>query len=390
MSKPYLLKPTFSKKHNKWRLNLPAAISPSGKRERHLYEKHHEALAEANKIRKIFHDFGRSINMLPANRLVEAIECFEKLDEALGGDAPSGSLRRIVLRECKAIKEREKSITLSALFDDYLAKLRRTNRSENYVKQFGWLKAHLDFWLETKVSDLKPGNFKFSLQKLPSGNFNANVRLLRAVLQHGVKSSWLKSNPAKQLELIHRPKVEVKCLSYLTVDKMFRHAQEHAKELIPPWTIGFMCGVREAELWKLRYSDIRISESENYVIVPAAISKVKRKRIIPLSDNAIAWMQWYFEAIGRQPTGDEMLMRAWTFSTLKVARQANYEAAVGEGAKWQHNAKRRAFASHHIAAYQSLDKLALAMGHVSTALTFERYIGAVSHEEGLAYFEIRP
>ena len=60
MSRPYQLKPTFDVKHNNWRLNLPAIISPSGKRERHLFEKHPEALGEANRLRQTFHDFGRS------------------------------------------------------------------------------------------------------------------------------------------------------------------------------------------------------------------------------------------------------------------------------------------------------------------------------------------
>jgi hypothetical protein len=155
MAKPYLLKPTFDKKHNKWRLNLPAAISPSGKRERHLFEKHHEALAEANKIRTTFHDFGRSIKMLPANRLVEAIECWEKLDEVSGREAPSGSLRNIVLREIKVRKERAKSISLNGLFDAYLAKLKRNARSEHYVKAFKWLRNMFKEFLEAKVSDLK-------------------------------------------------------------------------------------------------------------------------------------------------------------------------------------------------------------------------------------------
>ena len=66
MSKPYLMKPTFDHQHNKWRLNLPAKISPSGKRERHFFEKHSEALAEANKIKTVRHDFGSSFNMLLA------------------------------------------------------------------------------------------------------------------------------------------------------------------------------------------------------------------------------------------------------------------------------------------------------------------------------------
>ena len=81
-------------------LELPAQISPSGKRERHLFKEHSEALAEANKVRQTFHDFGRIIKMLSANRLVEAIECWDPLDEpGAGVSASPGSLRRIVLRE---------------------------------------------------------------------------------------------------------------------------------------------------------------------------------------------------------------------------------------------------------------------------------------------------
>ena len=390
MARLYLLKPTFDKKHNKWRLNLPAEISPSGKRERHLFKEHSEALAEANKIKKVRRDFGGSVKMLPANRLIEAIESWDLLDEVFSKEAPSGSLRRIVLPECKAIKDRQKSITLSALFDDYLAKLKRINRSENYLKQFRWLRGYLDFWLQTKVSDITSGNIKMSLQKLPSGNFNSNLRLLRAVLTHGVKNSWLKTNPALSLDFAHRVKVEVKCLSHLVVEKMFRHAQQDDVELIPAWTIGFFCGLRESELWKLTYSTIRISETEKYVIVPAEISKLKRKRIIPLSDNAIAWMQWYYQTTQRQPSGDELLMSKWYPNKLRASRKANYEAAAGEGAKSQHNCKRRAFASHYIAAHRNMTDLALAMGHSTTELAFEHYVGAVSHEEGLAYFEIRP
>jgi hypothetical protein len=101
MAKPYRLTPTFDHEHNRWRLNLPPQISPSGRRERRYFEKHHQALAEANKIRQVFHDFGRSIKMLPANRLVESIECWDMLDALAGPgvSASTGALKRIVAAE---------------------------------------------------------------------------------------------------------------------------------------------------------------------------------------------------------------------------------------------------------------------------------------------------
>ena len=392
MSKPYLLQPHLDKKRNAWRLNIPGTISPSGKRERRLFKHHHEALAEANKYRKVIRDFGSSMKMLPADRLLQSIACWDLLDELAGGpgSAKIESLKRIVSAEFRKQKARDKSITLAALLDDYISKLKLKQRSDGYIKQFSWLRGIMDFWLETKVSDLTPGNIRMSLQKLPSGYFNSNLGNLRAVLNYGVKGSWLRTNPAMSVDIIHRPKVEVKCLPHQIVEKMFRHAQEHIKELIPPYVVGFFCGVRESELRKLHYSDIRISDSEKFVIVPASISKVKRKRIIPLSDNAVEWMQWYFKASGITPNGDERLMGKWTRNALKMSRRANYEAAAGQGAKWQQNCKRRAFASHFIAANRNMTDLGLAMGHSTTELTFEHYVGAVSHEDGLAYFEIRP
>ena len=389
MSKPYLLKPVLDKKRNKWRLDLPPAVSPSGKRERHLFEHHWQALAEANRIKQTFRDFGRSVRMLPASRLLEAIECWQKLDEVFAGEASAGSLRKIVLRVVKAIQEREKSITLSALIDDYLEKLRRSHRSQNYLKQFGNLKRHLDFWLETKVSEITPGNIKFSLGKFPSGQFNSDLRLLRAVFSHGLKSSWLKPpNPASQVEFVHRPKVEVKSLDHQTVERMFRHAQEHDLELVPVYTIGFFCGLRESELWKLRYSEIRIAEKD--VTVPAAFSKTKRKRLVPLSDNGIKWLQWYLERRGAVCEPETRLLHAFSAHKLRMSQLANFKAAAGQGVPWQQNCKRRAFASHFVAAYQSLDRLVMAMGHSSSEMSFEHYVGAVSQEAGLAYFRIHP
>jgi site-specific recombinase XerC len=388
MSKPYRLQPVLDKKRQKWRLDLPPAVSPSGKRERHLFEKHYEALAEANRIKQTFRDFGRSVRMLPANRLIEAIEAWQKLDEVFAGEAASGSLRKIVLREVKAIQEREKSVTLAALIEDYIQKLQRSHRSQNYLKQFANLKRHMGFWLESKVSEITPGNIKFSLGKFPSGQFNSDLRLLRAVFSHGLKNSWLKSNPTKQVEFVHRPKVEVKSLDHLTVERMFRHAQKHNLELVAPYTIGFFCGLRESELWKLRYSEIRIAEKN--VIVPAAFSKTKKKRLVPLSDNAIEWLQWYFRRRGGICEPETRLLHAFSPYKLRMSQLANFKAAAGQGAQWQQNCKRHAFASHFIAANRNMTDLGLAMGHSTTELTFEHYVGAVSHEAGLAYFQIRP
>ena len=389
MARPYSLKPIYDKKLKKYRLSVPGTISSAGKRERKYFEHHHEALAEANKIRTVRREFGSSFNMLPANRHIEAVECWKLLDKLYGGEAPWGSLRRVVIAEVNQRKAREKSITFAALLDSYVEKLKRTGRSENYLKQFRWLRGYMDTFADTKVSDITPGNIGYCLKKLRSGNFNSNVRLLRAVFSWGVKHSWLKSNPALSVDMIHREKQAVTCLHPTVVEKMFRHAQQNDIELIPSFTIGFFCGLRESELWRMSWKSVNLTDPQKHVMVPAAITKTKEPRTVPLSENAVAWLEWFFANV-RQPDPSERVMEPWTPNRYRAARTRCYRAVVGSDAKWVHNAKRHCFASYWLALHRNLNELVLLLGHTTPTMARRHYLGAATHADAQAYFQIRP
>ena len=320
--------------------------------------------------------------MLPANRLIESIECWDKLDEVFNGNAPIGSLRRIILRECKAIKDRDKSITLAALFDDYLAKLKRINRSANYMKQFRWLRGYMDTFADTKVSDLKDGNIKYSFRNLPSGNFNSNLRLLRAVLNHGVKYGWLKSNPASKVDFIHRPRVEVQCLPPSEVERIFRDAQANDPELIGSLVLGFYCGLREAEIWRIKWSSVNLSDPQKHVMVLATITKTQEPRTVPLSENAVAWLEWYFANV-RRPDPNERVMEHWSPSRFRAARKRT-------SGQWVQNAKRHCFATYWLALHRNLNELVLLLGHTTPAMARRHYLGQATYADAQAYFQIRP
>ena len=241
-----------------------------------------------------------------------------------------------------------------------LAVLKTTSSSSNGSEGI------YDFWLETKVSDLTPGNIKFSFSKLPSGNFNSNLRLLRAVLSHGIHGSWLKSNPALSIDFIHRPRVEVQCLHPTVVEKMFRHVQENEPELLPS-LLPFWTGLRESELDWLQWKSINLIDPQKHVMVPAAITKTKEPRTVPLSENAVAWLEWFFANV-RQPDPNERVMEPWTPNRYRAARTRCYQAVVASDAKWVHNAKRHCFASYWLALHRNLNELVLLLGHTSPAM----------------------
>ena len=389
VSKPYQLKPTFDRQHNKWRLNLPAVISPSGKRERHLFERHSEALAEANRIRKTLHDFGKSMKMLPANRLIEAIDCWDLLDKsAARGSASPGSLRNIVLKELRVRKERAKSCSLNSLFDAYLEKLKRQGRTEHYMKAFKWCRGYFREVLEEPVSDLTSKEIVYAFEDLSSGERNANHRLIRAVLNYGLKQGFLKSNPAVQVEFVRREKLEVKPLANELVRGMLQDAATNPSrlELLPYLATGFFCGCREAELFKILWSDLFLPEKR--LLIRASVSKTRNKRYIQILGNGVDWLQLYLARLTSPPKSEERLMRAYTPSKLREARVANWKAAGGIGAEPQ-NSKRRTFASCHLALHENDYKLSRQLGHTSSQMSLQ-YAGGVTREQAVEFFSIRP
>lgn len=382
------LTPVQDKNRGKWRLSIPASVSQNGKRQRRWYDSVKDANAAVERFQKHRDEFGNSAKLLDASRLLEAADCWKLLDKF--GHAPPNSIRRIIVREVRARSEREKSIPLSALFDDYIAKLKRNHRSANYLKQFTWLRGYFREFLEEKVSDLKPSDLNYALEKLPGGNFNSNLRLIRAVLNHGVKKGLLKSNPALQLETVYRPPVEFQPLSNEIVQAMLMDAATTPKRLglLTFLTLGFFTGCRHAELIKLTWEDIRMDEPKPYVFVKAHVSKTKIKRFPPLPTNAVEWLRLYIQEAGR-PTPDEFIL---TFSPnrLRAARQRNYEAATGsKGAQCPPNALRRTFASNHIAAFEDYQGLSMILGHTTNAMSFQ-YVQGIPNASALAFFEIRP
>ena len=129
-------------------------------------------------------------------------------------------------------------------------------------------------FLETKVSDLKATDVRYAFEELPSGQFNAQLRLIRAVFNYGVKIGYLKSNPALNLEFVYRPKVEVKPLPNDIVRGMLNDAATERLEMLPYLALGFGTGCREAELSKILWSDVFLAESR--LLIRASVSKTKR------------------------------------------------------------------------------------------------------------------
>jgi hypothetical protein len=295
------LNPKWDARRLMWRLSIPASVSVTGRRTKKWFDSRKQALAEVDRLKKHQQQVGSSAKLLDAGRIIEASDCWTELDNAFQSQpAPPGSLKRIVLQEIKVMRQRQASITLAELFEDYDLKLQRTHKSDNYRRGFVWLKGYLDLVHQKKVSDLTVSDITIAFAHLPDGNRNSNLRLLRALLNYAVRKGWAQSNVASQIEFIHRPKQDIQPpLPNDVVQKMLDNAATKDLGILPAWAICFFTGCREAEAAKLLWTDVRIDEKE--ILLRATISKTKRKRILPVMPCLEQWLNVYFDKVGGKP-----------------------------------------------------------------------------------------
>ena len=243
-------------------------------------------------------------------------------------------------------------------------------------------------WIsDKKVSDLTATDIKMAFLKLPGGNFNSNLSLIKAILNHAVKFGWAKINVALQIERRARPPVEVEVIPNDIVREMLSDAAANAIDLLPFLTLGFGCGLRHAELLKIQWQDVLLDPADLKVYIRSSVSKTRKKRFPPIPRAFAAWLNLYLEKAGTPEP--QALIAPFTVNELRLLRRKNYEEATGSKSPCPPNALRRTFASNHIAAYDDYDLTSRILGHTSHAMSHQ-YMEGIPKKSALDYFEIRP
>jgi integrase len=112
------------------------------------------------------------------------------------------------------------------------------------------------------------------------------------------------------------------------------------------------------------------------VDVPAAVAKDRRRRLVPLCDAALAFLEPYRKRTGPVvPRLDlHRLIPAWSKAS---------------GVPWRKDGLRHSYASYRLAVTKDMASLALEMGN-SPSMIFRHYLDLKHEEEGAEWFAIRP
>jgi integrase len=226
--------------------------------------------------------------------------------------------------------------------------------------------------LETVLSGLKP-----SVR-------NAFRRYVRAVFNYGLRQDYVRENPAMKIEADELVRGETEIFHPKQVEKMLAHALEHNLTLLPYRVFTFFCGIRpEGEMERLEWS--HVSLTDRVVDLPADITKKKRRRVVDLSESAVAWLQEYANR------GGEMVKRVVPFTPAELRKhhRANYRAAGVE--KWIQQGARHSFCSYWMSHNNNdVDRLVILSGHESKEVMWNCYYRAASKAEASKFWSIIP
>ncbi len=192
---------------------------------------------------------------------------------------------------------------------------------------------------------------------------------LRNLFNFAVRRSYLAANPALAVDMprfdspppgIHTPDHVRQVLQLAGADPVVRRVI----------ALRYFAGLRSAEALRLTEENIL----RGYVEVPAAKSKTRQRRLIPIQPNLRAWLA----LPGQLPL---------TQANDRLAALSGRVRAAG--IPWPHNVTRHSFCSYHLARWQNAARTALEAGH-SEAMLFAHYRELVTLAAARAFWRITP
>jgi integrase len=371
--KPTKLPSRESRRPAAWAINVPAHLSPTGKRQQLFFDTKRDAEIECDRLKAKQDNFGLSLSNLSQDQLRQATIAFQLL-QPLNVD-----LLDAVRAFVKNHQERIASLPFLDLFNRYLED--KKDRNPAYLKELKFTRDRFPNLHAQMVCDITPRELESLLSPLTPGARNPIMRYWRAVFNHGIKRGYLTQNPVSSLDFVRRPRKEVVTVPTGQVEAMLRHALEKDRQLLPYLILGFFCGIRpDGELQKLEWSDI----IEGQVVIRPEVSKTNRRRFVDLSSNAKAWLNAYVDAGGT--IGGKLV--PFTTSELRIHRTANWKAAgITE---WPQQGMRHTYCSNWLAKYKDINKLVLQSGHDSVDTMWRNYHKGVTEVEAEKFWSISP
>jgi integrase len=379
MARPLELKP-YRMANGRWHVNVIAALSPNGKRQRLVFDSRQAALAHVEELKARRHNLAVTNQTLSSAQLLDAAAALDLL-----ADHPLVTLSDAARAYLELAQTRGASVTVSELFR--LFRDARKDYSDSYKRDIRWASDRLEPFAQKLVSDLTRRDIAAALSGMPDSSRNNVLRGMRAIFNYAKDLEYLKEIPVHKNDFVRIKRTEIDVLPVGKIRQLLEAALQYDSALLPLLLIETFCGVRPAEAARVQWQDVDILRKR--LAIRALVSKTGTARPIELAPCALAWFEVYAAVPGAQISGP---FAPWSESLLRSRlRRVRYHAGYrGNGTQWTVGGLRDAFCSYHLAHYGSIDRLITESGHTDLRTTKDHYLGLVSREAAAEFWNLFP
>ena len=344
----------------------------NGKRRRYFFPTKEKAEAELARMKIKQRKEGENALRLPDSLRIMALECAQEL-KPLGK-----TLKDAAEFYIEYLRDAERSISVSALIDEYLAGQQRLNRSKAHIQD---LRQRLSRFKETfgerhlrtvKTNELDAWLHDLDLSAQSVNNYRSRIA---ALFSYGLKREYIERNPVSSVDKI---KLIDEVPGIFAPEQIQNLLDSAPADLLPCLALCAFAGLRTAEMLRMEWDAIDLPRS--LINVSASNSKTAKRRLIEIAPNLAEWLLPYAAHCGKVYPHSQR----WYHHNVDLLRQA-----VGLS-QWVSNGLRHSYASYHLARHQNAPQLALQMGHTTPRMIFDHYRELVTPADADLFWKIRP
>lgn len=202
-----------------------------------------------------------------------------------------------------------------------------------------------------------------------------SVGRLSSLFSFAERRGWIASNPIRRLEPIRIDRKAPKILTVEQAQRLMEFAMYREPRSLAFFTLALFAGIRPQELEGVTWANVGATT----VTVDAAASKVRRRRIVQLSENAVEWIGFARETGALLPF--QINFRSHTLK--KAAKHLGFDGG------WEQDILRHSAASYLLAVNPNVACVSRNLGN-SPDILLNYYSELVTHESATSFWSIRP
>ena len=208
------------------------------------------------------------------------------------------------------------------------------------------------------------------------------IRQIVSLFNFGRRQKYLPAELALEISEIPAPKKQHAPIGIYTAGEMHAILAKADDAIIPALAIAAFAGLRLAEVSRLDWRDVRLSEK--LIVVGAENAKTAARRLVPISDNLSAWLKPHAKKSGLVNPCEEQATNVGNALGDRIER-AGARAKI----KWKRNGFRHSYISYRVAILKDVPAVALECGN-SPQVIFSNYRALATDAEAKEWFSIMP